>query len=133
MSKFVWKLKRKNVEFKVNFKILSTERPYQKETGKCPMCTREKLEIIKHIKKRGSKSLNRRWEVFRKCLHRGRHLLGTINTRHKEGERQQEEQGEETRGGESIETEEGEGEKEHMGHGIPFGQTRSGRQYRDNG
>ena len=142
LSKFVWQLKRKNVEFKVNFEILSQERPYEKETGKCPMCTREKLEIVKHIKRNGSKSLNRRWEAFRKCLHRSRHLLGTINTRLKEpeagigegeGNGHQEEEGEGAVGGERVATEEGEEQEGHRGQEIPLGQTRSGRQFRDNG
>ena len=142
LSKFVWKLKRKNVEFRVNFEILSIERPYQKETGYCSMCSREKLEIAKNIKKYGSKSLNRRWKIFRRCLHRGEHLLGSINTRHKNAtadEVAESQVGEEMGGmeGPGGVLDLGEGEREgvnrHIEQTISFGQTRSGRQWRDPG
>ena len=43
LSKFVWNLRRKNVEFRVDFELLSIKRPYQKETVNCSMYSREKL------------------------------------------------------------------------------------------
>ena len=81
LSKFVWSLKRKGVDFKVHFQTLSFEKPFKLESGKCQMCLKEKVEIIKNLKENGPKSINRRWEVFRRCLHRGKHLLGAIDTR----------------------------------------------------
>ena len=106
------------------------------------MCSREKLEIAKNIKKYGSKSLNRRWEIFRRCLRRGQHLLGSINTRHKnattdEGAGNQ--VGEDIGGIEGSEgvldlvEGDGEGINRHIEQAISFGQTRSGRQWRDQG
>ena len=47
------------------------------------MCTKQKVEIINNIKRNGTKAINRRWEVYRKCLHQGAFLLGTINTKKK--------------------------------------------------
>ena len=114
LSKFVWSLKRKKVKFKVNFSILSIERPYRKETGNCNLCSKEKIEIIRNIKMRGSKSLNRRWEVFRKCIHRGNHLLGSINTRNR------------------IENENTSRRRIENIMDRPSGQTRSGRNWREN-
>ena len=41
------------------------------------------LKIIKNLRVNKAKAIKRRYEVFRKCLHRGKYLLGTINTRKK--------------------------------------------------
>ena len=81
LGKFVWKLKNRNVQFKVHFESIAFSKPYRRETGKCEMCLREKIEISNSIKCNGSKSLNRRNELYRNCVHRHKHLLGTINTR----------------------------------------------------
>ena len=117
LSKFVWQLKRKNINFKVNFEILSHEKPYQRDTGKCAMCSKEKIEIVRNIKTNRAKSLNRRWEIYRKCLHRGNHLLGTINTRHRDH---------------IVDFGRGDRGEENNHLNIPSGQTRSGRQWREN-
>ena len=114
LSKFVWSLKRKNISFKVNFSILSCEKPYRKETGSCNLCSKEKIEIIRNIKLNGSKSLNRRWEVFRKCIHRGNHMLGSINTLHK------------------AQNDDTDRRRLETFMEMPSGQTRSGRSWRGN-
>ena len=49
------------------------------------MCSREKTEIQKCLKEKGSNCLNRRSEMYRNCVHRYKHLLGSINTKKKEG------------------------------------------------
>ena len=83
LAKFVWSLKNKNIQPKISFKTLSFEKPYSTESGRCQLCTKEKLEIVKNISKYGAKALNRRQELFRNCIHKNKHLLGSINTRHK--------------------------------------------------
>ena len=83
LSKHIWKLKRNEVDFSIHFKRLAFAKPFTPEAGKCQMCVKEKLEIIKNLRVNKAKAINRRDEVFRKCLHRGKYLLGSINTRKK--------------------------------------------------
>ena len=39
---------------------------------------------MKSLNEHGSKCLNRRGELFRNCVHRYKHLLGSINTKKKD-------------------------------------------------
>ena len=148
------------MDFKVHFTTLSFEQPFKLESGKCQMCLKEKVEILKNLKENGARSINRRWEVFRRCLHRGKFLLGTIDTR-KSTQREHDQIGdrnsketrrsEGSRGG-STSRDEGErigeplaakevgpaGEREDRGRGvlqndqkILWGTTRSGRNWRE--
>ena len=82
LSKFIWKIKDSPVnEFSITWKILGTEKTYNRNNGKCQLCLREKLEILKSRIKSGRKSINKREEIFRGCLHRFRHQLGNIDIR----------------------------------------------------
>ena len=47
LSKYIWELKNKNVEYRINWKIIGQEPPYSKEAKKCRLCLREQIEIIK--------------------------------------------------------------------------------------
>ena len=78
MSKYVWALKDKNIDFKVFFHKLVRGKIYSKETKKCSLCTLEKLNIMKFMKDHSSRILNRREELFNKCIHRRKHLLGAV-------------------------------------------------------
>ena len=84
LAKYVWLLKRKQKAFRVYFKTIKFTKTYQRETGHCQMCIQEKIEILKSLRELGSKCLNRRQEIFRNCIHKYKHLLGSINTRHKD-------------------------------------------------
>ena len=45
------------------------------------MCIKEKVEIIRNMKVRGAKCINKRWELFRRCMHKSKFMLGVINTK----------------------------------------------------
>ena len=128
LSKFVWKLKRKRVHFRVHFKVLAFERPYIPEIGRCGMCLKEKIEIAKNVKENGARSLNRRGEVFRRCLHKGKYLLGNIDSNGARGRELEEGRGEERVG----EAEKGGGVPLEAGGEKVWGSTRSGRNWREN-
>ena len=82
LSKFIWQVEHSTVdEFSIKWMILGTEKSYNRNNGKCQLCLREKLEILKSRIKSGRKAINRREEIFRGCLHRFRHQLGNIDTR----------------------------------------------------
>ena len=84
LAKFIWNLKRWMINYTVHFETLEFTTPYRRETGSPRMCIQEKIAIIKSLKDLGARCLNRREELFRNCVHRYRHLLGTINTRKKD-------------------------------------------------
>ena len=86
LTKYIWQLKRRGYqELKVKFKTIAHVKAYSKESGRCQMCSREKIEILRCLKEKGSDCLNRRSEMYRNCVHRYKHLLGSINTKKKEG------------------------------------------------
>ena len=79
LSKFIWKQKdRGMVEFTLNWAVISKEAPFNRVTKRCQLCTKEKVEILRIIHEKGAKALNKKDEVFRKCLHRFKHYLGSI-------------------------------------------------------
>ena len=81
LAKYIWALKRKGIRYKVKFEKVSHELPYRPELQKCSMCLKEKVEIIRNMKTNGAKCINKRWEIFRPCLHKNRYLLGTLDIR----------------------------------------------------
>jgi hypothetical protein len=64
LSKYVWNLKEKQQDFTINWSILKRA---------CNLCLQEKLCILKADK---SNLLNRRRELFSKCVHQKRFLAG---------------------------------------------------------
>ena len=80
LSKYIWDLKSKGEEFTVKWKVVGTEQVYNKNTGKCQICTREKLEILKAGHRLGRRLINKKEELFRGCLHRYRFQLGMVQT-----------------------------------------------------
>ena len=81
LSKFIWELQDKAINFQIKWSILGQESPYSKESKRCRLCIREKIEIMKIKTDFPMRALNTR---DTKCLHRSRHLLGKIQCRPKQ-------------------------------------------------
>ena len=77
LSKFIWELQEKQINYKIKWSILGQESPYTKESKRCRLCLREKIEILKIKNEFPKRALNTR---NTKCLHRSRHLLGKIQS-----------------------------------------------------
>ena len=77
LSEYVWKLKDKNVNYSIKWKIISRSVPYSPSTKMCFLCLEEKYFIIT---KPDMSSLNKRNELASGCRHRRKHLL--CNFRH---------------------------------------------------
>ena len=73
LSKYVWKLKEKQQDFTINWSILKRAASYSSGGKRCNLCLQEKLCILKADK---SNLLNRRRELFSKCVHQKRFLAG---------------------------------------------------------
>ena len=130
LAKFVWQLKDKGItDFHIKWEILAKEFLFSRSTGKCFLCLREKFEIMKHMKNLGSKLINKREELFRKCLHRYKHCLGSVNTLRNNTEEQAENQDT------NIPSDQQQDHNFDSTRGperpILHGSTRSGRQFRD--
>ena len=66
LSQYIWKLKNSEVNFKIQWEILTrTKNKYSLKNG-CKLCNAEKIEILK-VKK--SESLNKRNELQTGCIH----------------------------------------------------------------
>ena len=72
LSKHVWALKKKNVKFKINWRIVDRARTYNPVRGTCPLCTLEKYYIIF---KPSLSSLNQNDELLKPCPHVDKLLL----------------------------------------------------------
>ena len=79
LAKFVWLLKDKGKQFNIKWSIISKEFLYNIGTKKCNLCLREKVEIMRHIRSVGTRLINKREEVFSKCVHRMRYFLGNVD------------------------------------------------------
>ena len=67
LSKYIWKLKEKEVEHTIMWKKLSQSNTCQRWSGLCNLCLEEKVEILLNQAK-PSTQLNRRFEVST-CRH----------------------------------------------------------------
>ena len=72
LSKYIWSLREKNIEYKITWKILGKAHSYSNRTKKCNLCLLEKFHIICHQDKA---SLNRRSELVNHCRHADKFLL----------------------------------------------------------
>ena len=66
LSKHIWKLKENNIDYTINWKILSKARRYSNVTKHCNLCIAGKYYIICHPKEA---SVNKRTELISKCRH----------------------------------------------------------------
>ena len=76
LSKHVWSLQERNVDFKILWSILEKTRSYRKGDLFCRVCVGEKQLILKHTHN-SDDYLNVRSEIFRGCIHRSKHLLAS--------------------------------------------------------
>ena len=67
LSKYIWKLKEKEVEHTITWKKLRQTNTCQRRSGLCNLCIEEKVEILLS-KAKPSRQLNRRCEVS-SCRH----------------------------------------------------------------
>ena len=69
---YVRKLKKENIEFKIQWKIVDRGKPYCPEAKKCNLCIKEKYFIICRP---DMATLNSRKELYGECRHRKKPLL----------------------------------------------------------
>ena len=77
-----WYLKERNINFTQSWRLEAFSRSYTPEAGYCDLCLTEKFMINKYHKERNL--LNKRNEIFRKCLHRSKFLLSNFQAIFKE-------------------------------------------------
>ena len=70
LSKHVWNLKDKNIDFEINWTILRKSKPYSSKSRKCHLCLLEKYYIIC---KPEFETLNKRNELASSCRHNAQH------------------------------------------------------------
>ena len=77
LSKYIWTLKEKNVNFDLKWEIAAKSAPYNCGTRKCDLCLTEKLLISRADP---AKMLNARAEIISKCRHRNKYILQNFKT-----------------------------------------------------
>ena len=73
LSKYIWELKDKNIDFEIKWDILKRTNGYNKISKSCSLCLMEKFMICNY--KHKDKLLNKRSELVSKCRHVNKHLL----------------------------------------------------------
>ena len=69
LSKYVWKLKKKNSKFSITWKIISQATTKRRPSNQCNLCLEEKYLILKYSEKNPCLLLNKRFEI-RACNHK---------------------------------------------------------------
>ena len=72
LSKYVWNLKEKDIDHKINWSILKHTKSYSNASKRCQLCLWEKFYIITSNKQT---TLNSRTELLNKCRHAKKFLL----------------------------------------------------------
>ena len=72
LSKYIWTLKDKNIDYTINWRIVARGRAYTASTKSCRLCRKEKYFIIF---KPQMATLNIINELGSECRHRKKHLL----------------------------------------------------------
>ena len=73
LSNYIWKLKRRNEDFEMSWKLLSRAKPYSPSSKTCELCQRELYYIMYYSDSKAT--LNKRNEFFGYCLHKDKFLL----------------------------------------------------------
>ena len=76
LSKHIWKLIDKKINYKIEWKILKRTSGYNKVSKVCNLCLSEKFEIFKFKNKNAL--LNKRSELVSKCRHENKYLLSNL-------------------------------------------------------
>ena len=74
LSDHVWKLKKKNINFKIKWEVVKRVKPFALSNKVCGLCLQVKLSIL-----RSAPSLNKRSEIFGHCIHRKKFLLSNLS------------------------------------------------------
>ena len=75
LSKLVWKLKEKNIQYRINWSIERRAQSYKCGTRLCNLCLAEKVIIARSTNPR---MINKRSEIMNKCRHRNKFLLSSV-------------------------------------------------------
>lgn len=75
LSKYIWTLKDKKIDYTISWTILATAAAYSNKTKRCNLCLSEKLHIIRADK---TTLLNKRSELISKCRHENKYYLSTL-------------------------------------------------------
>ena len=70
LSKLIWKLKDKNIQYTIKWKILEKCTSYKAGSKRCNLCLSEKLHILKN-----PTCINKKTEIISKCRHRRKFLI----------------------------------------------------------
>jgi hypothetical protein len=72
LSKHIWDLKKKNIEYTLSWRLVDRAKPFSPVTGTCALCTREKFYIMFRP---SQADLNGRNEMYNNCRHKQAKLL----------------------------------------------------------
>ena len=75
LSKYVWELKNRNIDYTIKWKLLKRAKPYNCASNRCNLCLWEKYFIICKPK---MATLNKRNELVSACRHNKKFLLSNI-------------------------------------------------------
>ena len=75
LSKYIWSLKEKNIDYSIKWSILDHAKVYTNSTKRCNLCISEKYYIIC---KPWLATLNKRSELLSKCRHSRKYLLNEV-------------------------------------------------------
>ena len=70
LSKVIWDLKEKNIDYNIDWKIITKSSSYTAGAGHCSLCLDEKLHILKN-----PDAINKRSEIISKCRHSRKFLV----------------------------------------------------------
>ena len=76
LSKCVWNLKRQNNEYSLGWSVIAQTPGYSNITKRCPLCLREKLEILQADKR---VNINKRSELVSMCRHENKYYLSKFS------------------------------------------------------
>ena len=75
LSRYIWNLEDQNIQYELEWKIISRAKPYDPASGVCRLCVREKYFIIFQP---NMATINSRNEIAGPCLHKASRLLKKI-------------------------------------------------------
>ena len=75
LSKYIWQLKENDIDYNIDWEILTRANSTTNGSLRCNLCLNEKLEILKANKQF---CLNKRNEIISTCRHVNKFLLGKI-------------------------------------------------------
>ena len=74
IANFIWGLKEEGKAFEVTWEKMFECALYRRETRRCQLCEKEKMEILAEMQ-RSKFCLNRRTELLLPCIHKRKEML----------------------------------------------------------